>query len=138
MKSANLSPTIGALCTFSLLSPLGLVVVSPMGYELNNVLGGEVTLCECVNEPIRTGEKALACGRLTESLGPQVVATETMKCRETLAPPAGGPDICFCMRSNSQDPEIQQACMALINTISPNEMGVVLRDCARKPYQEDR
>jgi hypothetical protein len=99
---------------------------------MNNVFGEEVTLCDCVNEPIRTDEKALACGRLTENLGPQVVATETMKCRETLAVPANGPDICFCMRTNSQDAEIQQACMALINSLSPNEMGAMLRDCARK------
>lgn len=130
-----LPPAIVALCVFFILSSPGVVVVSQMSYQMNDVFGAEVTLCECVNEPIRTDEKALACGRLAESLGPQAVATETMKCRETLASPVDGPDICFCMRSNSQDPEIQQSCMALINTFSPNEMGTVLRDCARKQYQ---
>ncbi len=120
---------------FLLLSPLGMVVVSQLGGQMDSALAREYTLCECVNEPIKTDEKARACGELTERLGPEVVATETMKCRETLAIPSAGVDFCFCMRSTSQDPEIQRACLELASDISPRELHLKTQECARKPYQ---
>ena len=78
---------------------------------------------------------ALACGQLTESFSPDVLATETLKCRQTLALPENGVDFCFCMRSNSQDPKVQQACLDLANSMSPDNMYSVTKDCASKQYE---
>ena len=114
-----------------------MVLVGQMGTQMSRTFASAVTLCECVNEPIKTDQKARACGELTERLGPEVVATETMKCRETLAVPSAGVDFCFCMRTNSQDPDIQQTCMALVDSMSPStsELLSLTRECARKQYQ---
>ena len=94
-----------------------------------------MTLCDCANKPIKDDAQAAACSQLTGSFTPEELATKVLKCRETLAAPADGPDICFCMRSNSQDPAVQEACLALAENISPSDMYSVTKDCARKQYQ---
>ncbi len=98
-------------------------------------LPSEMTLCDCANTPIKTDAQAAACSQLTRRFTPEVLATETLKCREALAVPKDGLDICFCMRSNSQDPNVQQACRALVNRVSPGDMYAVTKDCAKKQYQ---
>lgn len=75
---------------------------------------GEVTFCSCANEPVQSGAKAKACAALMESVPQQEAVTRIMECREQLAVPADGPDLCFCVRTLSQDPEIRVACEALL------------------------
>ncbi len=42
------------------------------------------TLCECVNEPIRSGEKAEACGKLAETVPDYV--SKVMACKGETVP----------------------------------------------------
>lgn len=100
------------------------------------VLANQMTVCDCANKPIKDDREAAECARVTRMYTPEVLATKVLECREALAAPADGPDICFCMRSNSQDPAVQQACLALVDSISPSDMYSVTKDCAKKQYQD--
>ena len=92
----------------------------------------DITFCSCTNEPIRTDAKAKACGALMESVSPEEAAGKVMACREQLPVPEGGPDLCFCIRTMSRDPEIGKACEALLpENMSPAEMAKLAVDCGR-------
>ncbi len=92
----------------------------------------EVTFCSCTNEPIRTSAKANACAALMEAVGPAEAASKAIACREQLPVPAGGPDRCFCLRTATQDPALQEACKAILpEDLTPRQMRDLIVECSR-------
>lgn len=95
------------------------------------LVADDVTLCSCANETIDSDAKARACAALIESMSPEDAAAGTAACRENMAAPADGPDICFCLKTFSQDPGILKACDALISDdLSPRELNAMMLECA--------
>lgn len=96
-----------------------------------NTNGSEVTFCSCANDPARSGARAQACAELMESVPQQEAVTRIMECREQLAMPGDAPDLCFCVRTLSQDPEIRAACEALLpENPSRAELARIMTACA--------
>lgn len=92
----------------------------------------DVTMCSCVNEPILSNTKANACTHMMASKTPEEITLETMACRKTLDVPEGGPDLCFCMRTMSEDPGIRSACEAILpDDMSPREITAKLVECGK-------
>ncbi|MEO0996153.1 MAG: hypothetical protein AAFX58_01425 [Pseudomonadota bacterium] len=92
----------------------------------------EVTFCSCTNEPIRTSAKANACAELMEPISPAEAAGKAIACREQLPVPDGGPDLCFCLRTMTRDPALQEACSAILPAdVTPQRMTEMIVDCSR-------
>jgi len=84
-----------------------------------------VTFCSCVNEPATTDSKAAACGAMLNALTPEEAARKTNACRQQVPIPAGGPDLCFCLKSSSTDPDVVKACQAILDkeNMTPREIS---------------
>ena len=80
--------------------------------------------CRCANEGISNEAEAQACGALMEGLSDYEIAERTMRCRAEMPVPDGGPDLCFCMKTMSSDPEIRTACDAILDEL-PEDMDQV-------------
>jgi hypothetical protein len=60
------------------------------------------------------------------------IATKAMGRRETLAVPEGGPDICFCLRTTSRDPNVLQQCESVIpEDWTPENLTKKIVECGR-------
>ena len=59
----------------------------------------EVTLCDCMNSPMDSDAKVATCTKIFESLDPATSQQERLACRNK-PPPAGGPDICYCLNTS--------------------------------------
>lgn len=93
----------------------------------------EVTLCSCVNEPPGPEAKVKACAALLDSMTQEQAVEESMACRAQLKMPDGGPDLCFCIKTMSQDPAVRAACEAIMPTdMSRPEMASLFKECARR------
>ena len=91
-----------------------------------------VTICGCANEPMTTDARVNACNRLIASKTTEEVTLETMACKKALEVPDVGPDLCFCMKTMSEDPGITAACEAILpNDMSPREISAKLVACSR-------
>ncbi len=90
----------------------------------------EYTFCDCVIHPPTTDAKAKACGDLIEAMGYEQTAVKSLECKKQIPVPAGGPDACYCMTANSDDPEVMQICEDLFEDISETEMFALTRTCA--------
>lgn len=91
----------------------------------------EVTYCSCVTEPEGSGARARACKALIDSMSPNESVEAALTCREK--PPAGGPDLCFCVQTSSTDPEIRKACEAIIpENLTRAKMTSLFVECSRK------
>lgn len=102
------------------------------GDSVATAAGEAVDFCTCANEPIVTDARLKACSDLLESVSPEVAAGETMACRQDLPVPEGGPDLCFCVRTMSEDPEIHAACEALLpDDMAPLQLSRIVARCAQ-------
>lgn len=94
--------------------------------------GGEVDYCTCVNEPITSDVKHKACSQLMNSMTPEETAAKAMACRESLAVPQGGPDLCFCLRTTSSDADLMRQCDDMIpDDWTAEELTRKLVECAQ-------
>ena len=94
--------------------------------------GSAVTMCECANEPLTTDARVNACNQLIASKTPEEVTLETMACNKVLEAPDDGPDLCFCLKTISEDPAIMAACEAILpDDMSPREISAKLVACSR-------
>lgn len=94
---------------------------------------GEVDFCSCVNEPLDTDARVKACGDLMNSMSPTESTERTMACRAALPMPEDGPDLCYCLRVISTDPDVAKACDALVSDdMTPRELVEKTNACANK------
>ena len=92
---------------------------------------GEMDFCSCVNEPLNTNARVKTCGKLMEAMSPGESAKRTMECRAALPMPEDGPDLCYCLRVITTDPEVAKACEAFIDEdMSPRELVEKSNACA--------
>jgi hypothetical protein len=89
-----------------------------------------VTFCDCVNKPIVTDAKHAACSKMIESMGPQKSAVESRACLANFPVPAGGPDVCFRMRSRTKDPALRKTCQPKLEKLSNKQLMSKSRECA--------
>lgn len=100
--------------------------------EANDDAGGVVDYCTCVNEPINTNARHKACSDLVNSMTPEEAATKAFACRETLPVPAGGPDLCYCLRTTTRDVDILEQCKAMIpEDWEPEDFTRKIVECGR-------
>ena len=94
---------------------------------------GEIDFCTCVNEPMDTDARLKTCTKLIEAMSPGESTKRTMECRAALPMPEGGPDLCYCLRVITTDPEVANACKALIDEdMTPRELVEKSTECAKK------
>jgi len=112
--------------------PIALILLLLSGYTTLVHADKGVTFCDCVNKPIVTDAKHTACSKMIESMGPQKSAIETRACRGNLPVPAGGPDVCFCMKSRSKAPELRKTCQSKLEKLSDSQLMSKSRECIYK------
>ena len=115
-----------------LVFPIALSLLLVSGYTTMVHADEAVTFCDCVNKPIVTDAKHAACSKMIEAMGPQKSAIETRACRTNVPVPAGGPDVCFCMKSRSKDPEIRKTCQSKLEKLSDSQLMSKSRECIYK------
>ena len=109
---------------------LSLVLIS--GYTTMAHADEAVTYCDCILKPIVTDAKHAACSQMTESMGAQERSAERRACLENVPVPAGGPDVCFCMKSRSKDPELRKTCQSMLESLSDSQFMSKSRECIYK------
>ena len=119
-----------------LVIPIAISLLLLSGYTTMAHADKAVTFCDCVNTPIDTDTKHAACTKMIESMGPQKSASEARACRANLPVPAGGPDVCFCLRSRSQDPELRKTCQSKLEKLSDSQLMSKSRECAQEEYRQ--
>ena len=93
----------------------------------------EVTLCDCMNEPMDTDERVTTCTKIIDSLDPETSLEQRTECRNK-PPPASGPDICYCLKTSYQDAEVKDKCSSMLEGINEDEMMKHIRSCAGKSF----
>lgn len=88
------------------------------------------TLCDCVIHPPNTDAKLAACSRLIDSMDQGEMIRQTMACKNEVPVPEGGPDICYCMHGESEDPDVRGQCQALFEEIEHSDLIAITRRCA--------
>ena len=108
--------------------------------QSSNVEGGDAdySLCDCVNYPPTTDAKNAACSVIIDSMPVEEMVARSSECRKLISVPAGGPDICYCMTFDSDDPEVRQACANIVEDIDSNDLFSITRECAVKRIDESR
>jgi len=115
-----------------LVIPIAMSLLLLSGY-LNMAHADEaVTFCDCILKPIVTDAKHAACSHRIETMGAQKMAAERRACLENVPIPAGGPDVCFCMKSRSKDPGLRKTCQSMIETLSDSQFMSKSRECIYK------
>jgi hypothetical protein len=95
-------------------------------------MASEIDFCSCVNEPLNTDARVKACNDMMNAMTPAENVTKSMACREKLAVPDDGPDLCFCLRTTSRDEELLAACEAIVpEDMSPRELANTIAECAQ-------
>ncbi len=102
------------------------------GYTTMAHADAAVTYCDCILKPIDTDAKHAACSKMTELLGAQERSAERRACLENVPVPAGGPDVCFCMKSRSKDPALRKTCQSMLKTLSNSQFMSKSRECIYK------
>ena len=105
------------------------------GYTTMLHAGETVTFCDCVNKPIVTDAKHAACSKMIETMGPQKSAEETRACLSNVPVPAGGPDVCFCLKYRGKDPGLRKTCQSKIEKLSESQLISKARECALQMYK---
>jgi len=118
---------------FVILIAISLLLLS--GYTTMVHADESVTFCDCILKPIVTDAKHAACSQMMESMGAQKMAAERRTCLENVPVPAGGPDVCFCMKSRSKDPALRTTCRSILKTLSDSQMLSKSRECALEIYR---
>jgi hypothetical protein len=112
--------------------PIALSLLLLPGYTTMAHAGEAVTFCDCILKPIVTDAKHAVCSKMIESMEPQKKAAERRACLENLPVPAGGPDVCFCMKSRSKDPELRKTCQSKLEKLSDSQLMSKSRECIYK------
>ena len=113
----------------NLVIPIAINLLLLSGYTTMAYADKAMTFCDCVNKPIVTDVKHAACSKMIESMGPQKSALESRACRANVPVPAGGPDVCFCMKSRSKDPELRKTCQSMLEALSDSQLMSKSREC---------
>lgn len=105
-----------------------LVISSALAYSA--AATAQTTLCDCMNSPIDSDAKVAACNQIFAAQDPATAQQERTACRNK-PPPAGGPDICYCLFYRSSEPEVLEACQTIADDIG-GEMALMghVRRCA--------
>jgi len=115
-----------------LVIPIAISLLLLSGYTTMVHADEAVTFCDCILKPIVTDAKHAACSQMIESMGPQKMAGERRACLENVPVPAGGPDVCFCMKSRSKDPELRKTCRSMLKKLSDSQLMSKSRECIYK------
>ena len=119
-----------------LVIPIAMSLLLLSGYLTMAHAEDAVTYCDCILKPIVTDAKHAACSKMTESLGAQKKKQRKEWHVLRICPfPAGGPDVCFCMKSRSKDPALRKTCRAILKTLSDSQMLSKSRECGLEIYK---
>ena len=89
----------------------------------------EMTLCDCMNKPMDTDAKIAECSAIFDGLDPESSREQKRACRKK-PPPAGGPDICYCLKASYTDqPKVAKKCEEILESISEKKFMEHLHNC---------
>lgn len=121
----------GARWLFSL-AAIAVLVACSGDHAADGSLTADTTFCDCANYPITSGDKARFCTDLMKTMSKEDVVTQTTSCRRSMPVPDGGPDVCFCLRTMTEDPELHATCEALVEKeVDKHGLEKVLLSCSR-------
>lgn len=90
----------------------------------------EMKLCDCINSPMDTDAKVSECSAIFDALDPETSIEQRRACRKKTSPPAGGPDICYCLKASYTDqPKVMKKCEEIIEGVSEEKLIKHLRNC---------
>ncbi|MDJ0709667.1 MAG: hypothetical protein QNJ14_04715 [Woeseiaceae bacterium] len=104
---------------------------SSQGQAASQLTAG-MTICDCANNLIASGEKARFCTELMTTMDPNEFVTQTMNCRKSMPVPEGGPDTCFCLKTMTEEPDMRATCKDLLETETERRgLDEVLLSCSK-------
>lgn len=110
-------------------------LLAPLACSDASTVPETYTLCDCVIHPPNSDAKLAACSDIIDAMPPSDLATQALECKRQIPVPDGGPDACYCLTADSQDPAVFAACEAVLESVNPAELSGLMRRCAAARVQ---